>query len=44
MIEQTRRVIANGAEVIYEAAFKEDGIFVMADILVKNGDAWIFMK
>jgi len=40
MIEQTKRLIASGAEVIYEAAFKEDGIFVMADILVKNGDTW----
>jgi len=40
MIEKTKELIANGTEVIYEATFKEDGIFVMADILVKNADAW----
>lgn len=40
MIEKTKELIANGTEVIYEATFKEDGIFAMADILVKNGDAW----
>ena len=40
MIEKTKKLIANGTEVIYEAAFKEDGIFAMADILVKNGAAW----
>jgi len=28
------------AQVIYEATFNEDGIFAMADILVKNGDTW----
>ncbi|AEG31328.1 DUF2779 domain-containing protein [Thiomicrospira cyclica] len=40
MIEQTRQLIADGVEVIYEAAFKQNGIFAMADILVKNGDVW----
>ncbi len=40
MIEKTKALIANGTEVIYEAAFSENGIFAMADILVKNGDAW----
>ena len=40
MIQKTKELIANGTEVIYEAAFKEDGIFAMADILVKNGDGW----
>ena len=40
MINQTKALIAKGTEVIYEASFKEDGIFVMADILVKNGDTW----
>lgn len=40
MIQKTKKLIANGTEVIYEAAFKEDGIFAMADILVKNGVAW----
>ena len=40
MIEKTKELIANGTEVIYEAAFSEDGVFAMADILVKNGDLW----
>ena len=40
MIEQTRHLIDDGVEVIYEAAFKENGVFAMADILVKNGDGW----
>lgn len=40
MIEQTRQLIAEGVEVIYEATFKENGLFAMADILVKNGDGW----
>ena len=40
MITKTKELIANGTEVIYEATFSEDGIFAMADILVKNGDAW----
>ncbi len=40
MIQKTKELIADGVEVIYEAAFKENGIFAMADILVKNGDGW----
>jgi len=40
MIEKTKELIANTTEVIYEATFSENGIFAMADILVKNGDAW----
>ncbi len=40
MIQQTKELILNGTKVIYEAAFSEDGIFAMADILVKNGDMW----
>ncbi|SEA16987.1 protein of unknown function [Desulfuromusa kysingii] len=39
-IEQTRQLIDDGAEVIYEASFEYDGIFVKVDILVKDGDAW----
>ncbi|MFU8773114.1 MAG: DUF2779 domain-containing protein [Anaerolineales bacterium] len=39
-IEQTRQLIESGAEVIYEASFEYDGIFVKVDILVKDGDAW----
>ncbi len=40
MIEKTKALIADGREVIYEATFKENGIFAMADILVRNGNAW----
>ena len=40
MILKTEELIENNTEVIYEASFKENGIFAMADILVKNGDAW----
>jgi hypothetical protein len=40
MIAKTKELISGGAKVIYEATFKEDGIFAMADILVKNGDSW----
>jgi hypothetical protein len=39
-IAQTQQLIADGAEVIYEASFDYDGIFVKVDILVKEGDAW----
>lgn len=40
MIAKTKELILNGCEVIYEATFKENGIFAMADILVKNGSYW----
>jgi len=40
MLQQTKELIENGCEVIYEATFNESGIFSMVDILVKNGDGW----
>lgn len=40
MVSKTKELIENGTEVIYEATFKENGIFAMADILVKNGNVW----
>lgn len=40
MVAKTKELINNGCEVIYEATFKENGIFAMADILVKNQDSW----
>jgi len=40
MIDKTKELIAEDTEVIYEATFSENGIFAMADILVKNGDGW----
>lgn len=35
-VETTRRALADGAPVIYEAAFFEDGIFVACDILSRR--------
>jgi len=40
MLSKTKALIANGTDVIYEATFSEDGIFAMADILVRRGDKW----
>ncbi|MBU0673146.1 MAG: DUF2779 domain-containing protein [Proteobacteria bacterium] len=39
-IAKTQELINAGAEVIYEASFAFDGIFIKADILVRNGAAW----
>ena len=40
MVEETKKLIEDGTTVIYEATFKERGLFAMADILVKEGDGW----
>ena len=40
MINRTKELISAGTEVIYEATFSENGIFAMADILVKKADGW----
>lgn len=40
MIDQTAAAIANGADVIYEASFRAEDVFIMADILVRNGTEW----
>ncbi len=40
MVLKTQKLIESGIEVIYEATFKEKGIFAMADILVKQNDGW----
>ena len=40
MIEKTRALIEQGADIIYEATFKSRDVFIRADILVRNGDAW----
>jgi hypothetical protein len=39
-LARTRELIDAGAEVIYEASFEHDGLFVKVDILVRRGDAW----
>ncbi|MDQ1267476.1 MAG: hypothetical protein QG560_119 [Campylobacterota bacterium] len=40
MIAKTKELIQSGCKIIYEATFKENDIFAMADILVKNGAYW----
>lgn len=40
----TRQAIAEGKEVIYEAAFEYDGLLCFADILVKSGNQWIIYE
>jgi hypothetical protein len=40
MSTKTRQLIDSGVEIIYEATFREKGIFAMADILVKTPDGW----
>ena len=39
-IEQTQALMADGTNVIYEASFAFDGIFVKVDLLVRDGDSW----
>ena len=39
-VSKTAELIADGAEVIYEAAFLFDEVLVIADILVKDGAKW----
>lgn len=39
-VAKTRELIEAGIEVIYEASFIFDGIFVKADILVRTGASW----
>jgi hypothetical protein len=36
-LEATRRALAEGAPVVYEASFRADGVFVTADILERQG-------
>jgi hypothetical protein len=36
-LEATRRALAEGAPVIYEASFRADGVFVTADVLERQG-------
>ncbi len=40
MLNRTAELIAQGTKIIYEASFSHNGIFVMADILVKNNEQW----
>lgn len=39
-INKTRELLKAGAEVIYEASFGFNGIFIKADIMVRTGTTW----
>lgn len=39
-VERTRALMEEGTDVIYEAAFRHEGVLVFADILVRNGQSW----
>lgn len=39
-LDETRDLLAQGAQTIYEATFSFDGVFVRADILRKATDGW----
>ncbi len=40
MVEETKKLIAEGASNIAEASFFYDGLYCAVDILHKNGDGW----
>lgn len=39
-LARTGELLEQGAEVVYEASFRFDGIFVKVDILVRDGGSW----
>ena len=43
-LEATRRALAGGASVVYEAAFRADGVFVSVDILQRRGDGFCLIE
>lgn len=43
-VKLTKEAIQEGKEIIYEAAFEYDGLLCFADILVKQGNAWIIYE
>jgi len=40
MARKTKELIDSGVDVIYEATFRDNGIFAMADILVNTPEGW----
>lgn len=40
LVKETKELITNGAETIYEAAFRHNDVIVMADILHKGSSGW----
>ena len=40
----TARALANGAPVVYEASFLEDGVFVAVDILERRGSRFVLVE
>jgi hypothetical protein len=43
-VRQTRHELANGAGVLYEAAFEADDLCVVADILERGDDGWTLIE
>jgi len=43
-VGNTKKLIANGTKVIYEAAFFYDDILVISDIIVKKGNDWFIYE
>lgn len=43
-VELTKQAIQDGKEIIYEAAFENDGLLCFADILVKDGNEWMIYE
>jgi hypothetical protein len=39
-LERTQELIEGGAQVIYEAAFQHDGVYILADVLVRGEAGW----
>lgn len=43
-VEETKAAIECGDEVIFEASFFEDRVFVAVDVLSKEGDGWVISE
>jgi hypothetical protein len=39
-LRRTRELIEDGTDVIYEAAFQHDGVYILVDILVRGHSGW----
>ena len=43
-VEATRQAIADGAGVLYEAAFEYEAVFASIDILVREAESWVLVE
>jgi hypothetical protein len=43
-VAATAKALADGARVVYEASFLEDGVFVAVDILERRGDGFVLIE